>query len=357
MVYAPIKVAPDVDLSAAPTKVGLSISNYCSFTDLSEIRTHWRLLRDGKLVKRGTARLKLAPRSKGKVELALPVLPADKAPDTLRLDLDHPQGWNVASYQCALSKPAPAFVLAPDLPTDLLFPQLNLVHNVTVNDPVHWRKITRYRGKLINAKAEPASDQDLSRRPLHEVRSVEADIVLEGDSAVVARLRASFSDGEFRYRLEWSGKQADIQELGWVFQMPASCDRFSWQREACWSAYPDTHIGRPTGTARPESADVHLTDITRPDAFDFNSTKYDCDWATLTTARGNGLRVEFAPDQRHHARAGISANDGYQLIVNRQCSPPRDISTPAVPDFYLTLHPGDVVEGSFRVGSNRRSKP
>jgi len=31
------------------------------------------------------------------------------------------------------------------------------------------------------------------------------------------------------------------------------------------------------GTATPDSADVDVTQITRPDAFDFNSTKYNCD--------------------------------------------------------------------------------
>ncbi len=181
---------------------------------------------------------------------------------------------------------------------------------------------------------------------------MDADIVLESaPEEVVGRLHAEYAGGLFTYRIEWTGEKADIQELGWVVEMPHEFDRFSWKRQALWSVYPEDHIGRPTGTARPDSADVHLTNISRPDAFDFNSTKYNCDWATLTDAKGHGLRLEFAADQRHHVRGGFGENGRFALVVNKQCSPPRDISTSTVTDLYLVLEPGDHVEGSFWVGS------
>jgi hypothetical protein len=97
---------------------------------------------------------------------------------------------------------------------------------------------------------------------------------------------------------------------------------------------------------------VALTKITRPDAFDFNSTKYECDWALLTDRKGAGLMVRFDPAQRHQCRAGKNA-DGYTLAVNKQVCPPQDISSKVVPDLYLTLNPGDVLEASFTVGSVR----
>jgi len=98
---------------------------------------------------------------------------------------------------------------------------------------------------------------------------------------------------------------------------------------------------------------VPLTRMDRPDAFDFNSTKYDCNWASLTTAAGVGLRAEFDPQQRFQCRGGV-ATDGqnYVLFVNQQVSPPDDISKPVVSDFCMTLKSGDTVEGHFRVGSN-----
>jgi hypothetical protein len=163
-------------------------------------------------------------------------------------------------------------------------------------------------------------------------------------------VHAEFADNLFKYRIDWTGEKADIQELGWTFTMPKTADHFSWHRQADYSYYPDTYIGRSEGTATPDSADVHITNITRPDAFDFDSTKYHCDWATLTDKAGHGLRIDCDPGDRQQIKAGIKP-DSYQLIVNKQCSPPRDISSPAVEDFYLMLNPGDSVEGSFTVRS------
>ena len=101
----------------------------------------------------------------------------------------------------------------------------------------------------------------------------------------------------------------------------------------------------------PESMNVQVTRMDRPDAFDFNSTKYDCNRASLTTKEGIGIQVEFLPDQRHHCRAGTEENGGYVLYVNRQVSPPDDISSGVVKEFFLHLKKGDEVRGSFRVGS------
>ena len=139
-------------------------------------------------------------------------------------------------------------------------------------------------------------------RPLAEVRSVEANVILDGNPTnVVARLRVTRQDNQFAYHLDWTGKKADIQELGWLFTMPHAFDHFSWKRHALWSVYPDDHIGRPQGTALPESAKVHILDWSRPDAFDFNSTKYACDWASLTDAPRRGCGLSSLP------ASGISA--------------------------------------------------
>jgi hypothetical protein len=100
--------------------------------------------------------------------------------------------------------------------------------------------------------------------------------------------------------------------------------------------------------------DVPYTKMERPDAYDFNSTKYDCNWASLTNSAGDGLRVEFDESQRFHCRGGVSEDEGHVLFVNQQVSPPDDLSTPVVRDLYMTLNPGDVIEGSFRIGSQAK---
>jgi hypothetical protein len=169
-------------------------------------------------------------------------------------------------------------------------------------------------------------------------------------SKIVVTVTAQYDDASrFTYRVDWTGPKAQVQELGWIFTMPKTHDRFSWTRDALWSVYPETHIGRATGTARPDSMNVPLTKMDRPDAFDFNSTKYNCRFASLTDETGAGLRVKFDSANRHHCRGGVT-DAGYTLTINKQVSPPDDLSSNVVRDLYLTLSKGDKIEGSFIVG-------
>lgn len=343
MVYSPIKVAPEITRTA--NSIGLKIENRYTFTDLSELKADWRLIREGKALDRGTAKLKLAPRADGTVTLALPADVLSKA-DALRVDFDHPGGWNVVSYQFELAEPKPAPAMIARLPEGLMFPRFNLVLSESANDKEKLRKSGHSYGQLVNVTTEPAGNL------LADVSSMEADVVLDTNpSKVIGHVKATFDKGNFGYHIDWAGPKADIQELGWIFEMPKSFDHFSWKRQAIWSVYPRTHIGRPTGAALPDSANVHVSNATRPDAFDFNSTKYRCDWASLTDDSGHGLRVEFAAEDRHQVRGGLGTGGTYQLIVNKQSSPPRDLSSNVVPDFYMELKRGDHLEGHFRIGS------
>ncbi len=368
---SPIQVANKADLGAGHGCVVLDITNHYSFTDLSELKTHWQLTKEGEQVRSGRAKLKLAPRSSGKVALALPEDALARA-DTLKIDFDHPQGWNVVTCQFQLVRRKAKSAMVPRIPDGLGMPTLNLTSRNRVESPGSWRVdfLTRYQ--LRNVKSTPANLAAFS-----ELQSLEADIVSAESwttprnptppltpeaiakanppklGEVVGRVHAELLRCKFSYRIEWTGDKADIQELGWVFEMPRGFDHFSWDRKAMWSYYPETHIGRANGTATPDSADAHLLDVSRPDAFDFNSTKYNCNWASLTDASGRGLRVAFSAKDRHHVRGGIGADGTYQLIVNKLCCPPRDISTNCVPDLCRELNSGDVIEGSFVIGSNQ----
>jgi hypothetical protein len=89
----------------------------------------------------------------------------------------------------------------------------------------------------------------------------------------------------------------------------------------------------------------------RPDQFDFNSTKYDCDWATMLDESGRGIGATFDAKQRQHVRGDVGKDGALRLVVNRQVSPPRDLSSGIVPDLYLKLEAGQEVSGTFQVGS------
>jgi len=347
-VYSPIVARPEVDVTTKPGFAILDMINRYSFTDLAQINADWQMLRGDQVVKKGTAHLVLAPRTSGKVEFELP---KGVSADALRIDFNHPGGWNVVSYRFDLVKQRPfsppTVGTAP--PAGMRFPRLNLVANDTHKDATWWRVCDRYSGALTNIKS---SFGDIYTLPMPAQATVDGDIALKKDkTAVVGKLHASFDKGVFSYRIDWTGPKTDIQELGWALEMPADYNRFSWKHETAWSVYPDTHIGRPMGSATPDSIIPSVTNVTRPDAFDFNSTKYDCDWATLTNDQNKGLRVEFAADNRHHVKGEVGRGGTYELVVNKQCSPPQDISSPSVPDLYLALKNGDRVEGKFYIES------
>jgi hypothetical protein len=237
---------------------------------------------------------------------------------------------------------------------------LNLTTVTYAPSRIGWHWATRHAGILTHIVIhKPASGEVVSMDPdslygsaLSDLQSVDADISLtEKPDVSVAHVHVAIDSGEFTYNFRWTGAPADIQELGWAFAVPKTEDHFSWHRQAYWSWYPQDHIGRPAGTATPDSADVHVTKITRPDAFDFNSTKYNCDWASLAGSAGRGLGVVFDADNRHHCRADFGPDGTYRLIVNKQASPPRDISSSVVPDLYLKLKNNAEVAGHFSVGA------
>lgn len=349
MEYSPIQVSREADLVSKPGSALLSLTNRYSFTDLSQLETKWHLLRDGQSIAEGTANWKLAPLSHARLELPLPAQALHQSPDTLRLEFNDPRGWNVVTSQFELVRPKPFSLQGTPLPKDLLFPRFNLVCEDRIPNPAKYNAMERFRASLRNVKVAPRESGSLS---LGRVQSLEADILLQTDPPqVVGHLRAQFAKSVFRYHVDWTGPDTWVQELGWVFEMPNACNRFSWKREALWSYYPETHIGRPVGTALPDSANGHVTRVDCPDLFDFNSSKYNCDWASLTDARGRGLWVQFAPEERYAVRGGFGANGAYTLVVNKQASPPRENNI--VPDFCLQLKKGETVDGGFIVGSRK----
>jgi beta-galactosidase/beta-glucuronidase len=349
MVYSPIQLGRTLDMLSTPRAAILRVTNRYSFTDLSYVDTKLRLLRKGVSVAEDTLHLKLAPLSSGNLELPLPASGMSKSPDTLQLGFDDPRGWNIVTAQFELEKTKPFSIKGTHLPKGLMFPRFNLVSEMKRSDPMKHLPTDRFAASLRNVSLKPSEARSLA---MDSLKTLEGDILLQTDPPeIVGHLRAHFNNGVFQYHIDWTGPDTWIQELGWIFDMPNAYDRFSWKREAVWSFYPATNIGRPEGTARPDSANAHVTKIERPDAFDFDSSKYNCRWASLTDAAGRGLFVQFAPEDRYAVRGGFGGNGSYTLVVNRQASPPRE--NDIVSDYFLQLKKGDAIDSSFIVGSGK----
>ncbi|HEV2454628.1 MAG TPA: glycoside hydrolase family 2 TIM barrel-domain containing protein, partial [Verrucomicrobiae bacterium] len=343
MIYSPVQISNSLAVSSG--QVSFPIQNRYSFTDLSFLTTQWQLERNGMTIASGATNLEMPPLSNGAAQLLLPANALAYA-DTLRLDFLHPDGDDVYAYQFALLNTT-ASVISTNLPAGLPIPQFNLVTQTNYNDPVYWIESMRFPATLTSVVLVPASAVTLA-----QLNSLSATVMggVNG-SQVLGTLQAAYTNNLFSYSLHWTGPSWPVQEVGWTFQMPSADNQFSWSRAARWTVYPNDDIGRASGTAAPDSTNVDVTDMDIPNAFDFNSTKYNCNWASLTTPAGDGLRLAFNPSQLFDCRAGGTAN-GYLLYANQQVSPANDISAGVVPDLYLTLSSGNVLQGSFTVGSN-----
>ncbi len=283
----------------------------------------------------------------------------------------HADGMNIATYDLELKKPADT---TPKLNTtnfaDVRFPEFHLVTATWGSSIIGWRTVFRHPAKLVNIKVNQsastqigyADEAGLDRLSLSDVPSMEADVVIadEPQFAVVGHVHTDFAGGKFSWKLDWKSPTAKptnatqpaltSRNSAGSSRCQAGDDHFSWHRQGYWSYYPPDHIGRISGTALPDTMKADITKVTRPDAFDFNSTKYNCDWASLTDSAGKGIAVTFAPDARGHCKAGVSTNGAYELIVNKYSAPPRDLSSVDVEDLYYTLDQGASSSGQFQVG-------
>jgi hypothetical protein len=127
-------------------------------------------------------------------------------------------------------------------------------------------------------------------------------------SKVVGHVKAHYEGNRFVYHVEWTGPKAEVQELGWIFTMPNRTTASRGSATRCGRS--TRHAHRPTHRHRSPRLDERPAEQGHPpDAYDFNSTKYNCRSASLTIESGAGLRVQFTKDDRHHCRGGVS-DDG-----------------------------------------------
>ena len=345
MIYSPIQVSNVLTVSSG--HVSFPVTNLYSFTDLSYLTMAWKLERAGATIASGNANASLPPRSHGMVPISVPANALAYA-DTFQVDFIHPDGRDIVANQFTLTNTVAGPQVNPTLPAGLPIPTFNLITRKTVTDPGYWETVLRYPASLTSVALTPANATNLS-----QLQSLSATVIGgTNGTQVLGQLQAQYAGNQFSYSLQWSGLSWEVQELGWTFQMPTNCDQFSWNRAARWTVYPSSDIGRAAGTATPDSTNADYTRMDLPNAFDFNSTKYDCNWASLATAGGTGLMVDFDPSQRFHCRAGAAnGGGGYVLFVNQQVSVPNDFTTQVVPDLIMTLSSGNLVQGSFTVGS------
>lgn len=125
------------------------------------------------------------------------------------------------------------------------------------------------------------------------------------------------------YHFTRTGPELAVRELGVRFAVPRRCDTLRWKRRAEFSVYPDDHIGRPVGEARPfPSPHSHTLagppwpwsqDSTLAGSNDFRSTKRNLLSGSLTDPDGLGVGIDSNGEQ--HLRAAVEG-DRIAVYVN-----------------------------------------
>jgi hypothetical protein len=151
------------------------------------------------------------------------------------------------------------------------------------------------------------------------------DVTLNGkypdfDASLTYRV---FSDGniDLQSKFTYTGKEIYARELGTSFSVPRACDILSWTRNAEWNAYPDDHIGRPSGSA--VAFPVHPStvppawawsqDLTPMGSNDFRGTKRHLVRGAISYPGGGG--VEVISDGKQALRA-MAETDRISLFVS-----------------------------------------
>lgn len=343
MLYSPIQFTNVLTVSGNG-QLSFPVTNQYCFTDLSYLTLQWQLQRNGIVLTTGSTQQSVAPRTNGIVQFTVPT-DALASADSVQVDFIHPNGIDVVTGRFVITNIVRS-ALSTNLPSNLPIPQLNLIVRQTVSDPGLWQTVLHYPSTLANVTLTPSGATTLG-----QLQSMSANIMGGTAGTQIGTLSAQYTNNQFSYTINWTGANALVQELGWTFQMPNAYTNFSWDRAARWSYYTNTSIARATGTANPASMNADISGMFAANSFDFNSTKYDCNWASLTSGQGDGLRVQFSPAQRFQCRGGTNAQ-GNILYVNQQvCVADNDFTTQIVPDQILTLRSGNVMSGSFTVGS------
>ncbi len=156
----------------------------------------------------------------------------------------------------------------------------------TLNDPCH-----NWNGK-ISATGK-------------EGNTVYIDVEGSYDEADI-KLRYSF-DSTALVTIDYeiiANEDVNPRQIGLIFSMPGEFNQLGWKRKGQWSVYPDTHIGRPLGTATPFPNGMLSTqefgatpswkweEDTHPmGSNDFRATRDRLIEASLRDDKGDGIRM------------------------------------------------------------------
>ena len=385
--YSPVRIGPDRVAAPKPGEaIVLQIENRHDFTDLRECRIDWRIGEET-----GRAAIELPPRASA----ILRIRPAAKeiSGKVLRIDVTGPRGFLIDTFNIAVGDvvpPAPPFrpVVLEEKPPELEENDAT----ITVRGSAFSWTFDRKTGAILRAEARGVpvlaggpvltilpqasgpcvTDFRLDVEPFNDVCkrwAAESVSSAKGADAVTVTVRGAYAEasGLYAVRIDGAGRaelsyefkvrtKTNPRQYGLVVYLPRPFDTLSWSRRGQWTSYPESHIGRPLGTAKAlspgrepvfgkEPAWAWKDDQNGLGSNDFRSTKANILWAVLSRSEGEGLML--SSDGRHAARAFLDGDRVGWLIA--------DFSTGGGDIFFAPHHKmddrpleaGDTISGKF----------
>jgi len=137
----------------------------------------------------------------------------------------------------------------------------------------------------------------------------------DSSGTVIVKVKGSYEEAEGSIVYKFNNKSAveidyrfiskiDVNPRQWgmVFSVPRDVENLNWKRIGQWNYYPENHIGRTEGKAKPfedkyvqeykvgtEPKWEWRYDFNKLGSNDFRATKDDFQWATLNNESGAGI--------------------------------------------------------------------
>jgi beta-galactosidase len=371
-VYSPVRVT-DVKWRGNGNVVQLTIENRHEFIDLAE-----RSIKFEGTPRSGRRLIRIPPGASKTV--TLPV-----KDDRLTMTVSHPKGYTINRAVFTYESPT---VTTPSEPAGSVLTGEGRVLSIRTDN--YSLSVDRYSGEVevrslddtplvvdgpelavtptqqeTGREYASAIDHRLSGRTTTDVSLV------DGGEAVAITVQYDTAEGTFflrplAHRLDIKYEftlfeTVDAREAGITVPLARNLTTLSWLRDSQWSVYPDTHIGRPAGTAsafpdgsRPEHEEIRIRsgqpwkdDATRYGANDFRGTKRNVYIAEFTAQNDHGVRL--LADGETHVRAQVRSETVDVLALDRSLSGTNAdgwLSRHQVVDENPTLNAGSTVQGS-----------
>jgi len=330
-IYSPVKIVMrTLDRPKSGKPILIPVENRHLFTNMDEVNIAWSAGEQ-----KGSAKMNLEPGKSGILRIW-----ADGNLDmaeSLELSFTSPQGILLDQYSLTFNQD----ILESSKPVSLGEPVLIVLERKVsvvsgntewifdapsgkIRDVVKNNKLIITDGPelfLIPLKTGPCNtEHSLDIEPLNDpCKNWNGKITATGKEGgtVYIEVEGSYDEADIKLRYNFDAsalvtidyeivahENVNPRQIGLIFSMPGEYDQLSWKRKGQWSVYPDTHIGRPQGSATPFPKGMLLTqkfgdtpswgweEDTHPmGSNDFRATRDRLYQASLLDQKGSGIRL------------------------------------------------------------------